>query len=68
MGILADGATGLAGFVGSLTDGSTGITSANLWNEVTQLAPLVIGVFIFAFGFGRIRKLLKSGSKGKTNI
>lgn len=67
MGILADGATGMAAMVESLTASNGGITSANLWTEVTQAAPLIIGIFIFAFGYRVVRKVLKSGSKGKVN-
>lgn len=41
------------------------ITSTTLWGEVAHAAPLIITVFIFAFGYYVLRKVLKGGSKGK---
>lgn len=47
---------GMSGLVTELT-GTNGITSANLWTEVTQAAPLIIGIFIFAFRLLRSEKI-----------
>ena len=58
---------GMAGMVSALTNSTSGITSSALWTEVTAAAPLIIGIFIFAFGYRVVRKVLKSGSKGKVN-
>lgn len=57
---------GMSGMITALT-GTDGITSSALWTEVTAAAPLIIGIFIFAFGYRVVRKVLKSGSKGKVN-
>lgn len=57
---------GMSGMITALT-GEGGITSSALWTEVTAAAPLIIGIFIFAFGYRVVRKVLKSGSKGKVN-
>lgn len=57
----------MSGFVTELT-GTNGITSANLWTEVTSAAPLIIGIFIFAFGYYVVRKVVKGGSKGKLKM
>lgn len=53
----------MTGFVTALT-GTDGITSANLWGEVTTAAPLIVTMFLFAFGFAVVRRLLKG--KGRT--
>ena len=66
--LLGDGSTGLAGFVGALTDSSTGVTSATLWDQVTLLVPLVVTVVIFAFGFKRIKKIIGGIQNGKAKF
>lgn len=48
--------------------GTNGITSATLWGEVAAAAPLMITLFIFAFGFRVVKKLYNNGSKGKAKI
>ena len=58
---------GMSTMISALTDSSTGITSSSLWTEVAAAAPLIVTIFIFAFGYRVIRKVLKSGSKGKAN-
>lgn len=58
---------GMSGFVTALT-GTDGITSSNLWTEVTSASPLIIGIFIFAFGYYVVRKVVKGGSKGKLKM
>lgn len=57
----------MSGMISALTDSTSGITSANLWAEATSAAPLIIGLFIFAFGYRIVKKLLKGGYKGKVN-
>lgn len=63
----ADG-TGSAGMVAAITDASTGITSANLWTEATNFAPVIVVLFIFAFGYRILRRLLSGGKNGKVKI
>ena len=58
---------GMSGMITALT-AQGGITSSSLWTEAAAAAPLIIGIFIFAFGYRIVRKLLKSGSKGKVNV
>ena len=58
----------MSGMVSALTNSTTGITSGTLWTEVTAAAPLIVGIFIFAFGYRVVRKVLKSGSKAKVNV
>lgn len=48
--------------------GTNGITSSTLWTEAANAAPLIIGIFVFAFGYRIVRKVLKGGYKGKVNI
>lgn len=50
------------GFVNALTEG---INQDSMWGSVTPVAPLIIYTFLFAFGFGIIRRVTKKGSKGK---
>lgn len=57
----------MSGMVTALT-GTDGITSSNLWTEVTAAAPLIIGIFIFAFGYRVVKKVIKGGAKGKVNV
>lgn len=57
----------MSGMITALTAAEGGITSSNLWTEATAAAPLIIGIFIFAFGYRVFRRVLKSGSKGKVN-
>lgn len=44
------------------------ITSSTLWGEVATAAPLIITIFVFAFGYKVLKRVLKSGSKGKLNV
>lgn len=55
---------GMASLVTELV-GTNGISSSALWTEVSHLAPLIIIIFIFAFGLYELRKVLKGGAKGK---
>jgi len=52
-------------FITALTTGSNALTGQTLWDEVATLAPLILILFVFAFGMYEARKLLKGGSKGK---
>lgn len=58
---------GMSGMIQALTNSQTGITSSALWTEAASAAPLIIGIFIFAFGYRIVKKLLKGGYKGKVN-
>lgn len=51
--------------VTALTSGDNAITSSKLWTEVSAAAPLILTIFVFAFGYYIIRKVLKGGAKGK---
>lgn len=57
----------MAAFITALT-GEGGITSSALWTEVGHAAPFIATIFIFAFGYRVLRKVLKGGVKGKVNI
>lgn len=59
--------TGVGGFVGAMTDSTSGITGENLWTSLIPFAGLFVSIFIFAFAYGRLKKSTKSGSKGKFN-
>lgn len=57
----------MAGFITALT-GTDGITSANLWAQITPAAGFIAAMVIFAFGLYIIRKLIKGAGKGKAKI
>lgn len=54
-------------FVTALT-GENGISVANLWSDLTALVPFIAVIFGFSFGYRLLKKVIKSGSKGKVNI
>lgn len=55
----------MADFVTALT---TGITPAALWGALTSLAPIVVVMVIFSFGYYVVRRIIKGAGKGKTRI
>lgn len=57
----------MAGFMTGLT-GTDGVTSANLWAQITPAAATLALVVIFAFGYRVARKIVKGVSKGKANF
>lgn len=57
----------MAGFLTALT-GEGGVTSANLWAQITPAAATLAAVVIFAFGYRVARKIVKGVSKGKANF
>lgn len=57
----------MAGFVTALT-GESGVTSANLWAQITAAAGFIGAVVIFAFGYRIVRKVINGVSKGKAKI
>lgn len=57
----------MAGFITALT-GTDGVTSANLWSQITAAAAFLGSVVIFAFGYRVVRKLIGGVSKGKAKI
>lgn len=59
---------GMANMITQLTAAQGGITSANLWTEAASAAGLITGLFIFAFGYRIVKKLVKGGYKGKVNM
>lgn len=58
----------MSSIVTALTSAETGISSAKLWTEVSGAVPFIAIIFVFAFGYHILRKVLKSGSKGKVNL
>lgn len=42
-----------------------GITPDNMWGAVAPYAKIILAIFIFAFAYGILRKVLKKGSRGK---
>lgn len=61
--ILAD----MSGFITALT-GADGVTSANLWAQITAAAGFMGAIVIFAFGYRVVKKMIKGVSKGKASI
>lgn len=57
----------MAGFITGLT-GADGVTSANLWAQITAAAGFLAAIVIFAFGYRIVRKMIKGVSKGKANV
>lgn len=57
----------MAGFITALT-GTDGITSANLWAQITPAAAFLGAMVIFAFGYRVIRRLIAKASKGKAGV
>lgn len=55
-------------FITALTNSTTGITASGLWSDLAAVVPFIVVIFGFAFGYRILRKVLKSGSKGKVNI
>lgn len=68
LALFGDAATGMAGFMEGLTDASTGVTSANLWAQITPAAGTLALVVIFAFGYRVARKIVKGVSRGKASF
>lgn len=57
----------MAGFMTALT-GTDGITSANMWAQITPAAQTIASIAIFAFGYYVARKIVKGASRGKARI
>lgn len=57
----------MGGFITGLT-GADGVTSANLWAQITAAAAFLGAIVIFAFGYRVVRKMIKGVSKGKANV
>lgn len=55
-------------FLTGLTATEGGVTSANLWAQITPAAGTLALVVIFAFGYRVARKIVKGVSKGKANF
>lgn len=55
----------MGAFITALT---SELTSANFWSELAPAAALVGVLVLFAFGYSRLRKVIKGASKGKANI
>lgn len=57
----------MAGFITAIT-GTDGITSANLWAQITPAAAFLGTIVIFAFGYRVIRKIIAGASKGRAKV
>lgn len=55
-------------FVSALTDTTDGITSANLWGELTAMVPVIVMGVLFALGYRFVRRGINGISKGKAKI
>lgn len=56
------GETGLAGFIGTLTDG---LSATNLWGAIAPIGALIVIVTIVAIGRKVLNKNLNSTKNGK---
>lgn len=59
--------TGMAGFMQAIT-GTDGITSANMWGQLTPAGATIGAIAVFAFGYYVVRKVIKGASRGKARI
>lgn len=57
----------MAGFITALT-GTDGLTSANMWAQITPAAGTIAALVIFSFGVYVIRKMIKGAAKGRARI
>lgn len=57
-----ENATGLTGFVGTLTDG---LSASNLWGAIAPIAGLIVIVTLVAIGRRVLNKNLNSAKSGK---
>lgn len=57
--------SGEQAFVDALTDPDTGISADSMWGAVTPVVKIIVFVFLFAFAYKIIRRVLKKGSGGK---
>lgn len=62
-----EGAGGMQGFVTAL-QGADGITSANLWSQITPAAGFLALIVIFAFGYRVCRRIVSGVSRGKAKF
>lgn len=62
-----EASTGMSGFISAL-QGADGITSANLWAQITPAAAFLALIVIFAFGYRVCRKIVSGVSKGKARF
>lgn len=45
-----------------------GITPTALYGQVETLAPFIVALAVFAFGYGVFKRVTKGASKGKLKI
>lgn len=57
----------MSDFITAVT-GTNGLTSTNLWADVTLAAPLIVSVAVFAFGYYICKKVIKGAAKGKVKM
>lgn len=57
---------GTGGGIGDLiTSLTTGLSATAFWDVIIPMAPFIIAMVLFAFGWGFIRKTLRKAQKGK---
>lgn len=60
--ILGEGTSGIGSLITALT---SGLTASAFWDVIVPMAPFIIAMVLFAFGWGFIRKTLRKAQKGK---
>lgn len=60
--ILGEAGAGISDLITSLT---TGLSASAFWSVIVPMAPFIIAMVLFAFGWGFIRKTLRKAQKGK---
>lgn len=60
--VLGEGTTGISDLITALT---TGLNASAFWSVIVPMAPFIIAMVLFGFGWGFIRKSLKKAQKGK---
>lgn len=57
----------MSGFVTAIT-GTNGLTEATIWNQITNLAPLIVTVVSVSVGVYFAKKLIKGFGKAKVRM
>lgn len=62
---IMDTPTGMTTFITQL---ETELTSGKLWTELSNAAPFIGLMVVFAFGYYIVRKVIKGVAKGKARV
>lgn len=57
--------SGMSDFIGDL---NTGLSATAMWGAISDAAPLIITLVLFALAFYLVRKLIKGAGKGKIRM